>query len=48
MNINKIFANTHSVIDNSIYMKSWSSRSKYITIIKCLKIQGLSDFDLEK
>ena len=28
--------------------KSWSDRSKYVTVIKRLKMQGLSNFDVVK
>ena len=43
MDINKSFANTHSVIDNSIYMKNGNRSNKYVFTNKPSKIQYFVD-----
>ena len=43
---NKSLPNAYSIIDSRLYMKSGNNRSKYDTVIKPLKIQGMSDFDV--
>lgn len=39
MDTNKSLANTHFVIDNSIYMKSSNNSNKYVSVIKLFKRQ---------
>ena len=46
MGANESPVNAYFVMDNKLYMKSGNSGSKYVTVIKPLKTQGFSDFDI--
>ena len=48
MSTNKNLANSYFVIGSSLYMKSGNNRSKYVTVAKCLEIQGFSDCEVVK
>lgn len=48
MDRNKSLANTHSIIGNSIYMKSGNNSNEYVSVIKPLKIVGFSEQVLPK
>ena len=48
MGINERHVNAYFVMGSRLYMKSGNSRSEYVTVIKGLKIQELSGFDVVK
>ena len=48
MGANESPVNAYFIIGSRLYMKSWNSRSKYVTVIKGLKIQELSGFEVVK
>lgn len=48
MGANERLLNACFIIGSRFYMKSGNNRSKYVTVIKGLKIQELSGFDVVK
>lgn len=48
MGTNESVVNPYFIIGSKLYMKSGNNRSKYVTVIKGLKIQELSGFDVVK
>lgn len=48
MDTNESLANTHSVIGNSIYMKSGSNSGKYVSATKSLQTVDFGGFAVRK